>query len=160
MTSTSSARIVPAILRRAATSNERYPLTAAGAPGIGNACLMTELGRRDVGTAPRPTLSRGKPIGTGSVTLRVRTVNASEAKARLAPSAWKDAVRRAFAGLATGHSVQPTQITAPFPDGAGDCIFYAGLLYDLGLVGVKASPYICAAEREGRSAVTAYTLLF
>jgi len=71
----------------------------------------------------------------------------------------KAALAAAFAGLKSGTSVQPTQTVTVFPDEAGDAIFYPGALWDLGLVGVKVSPYLASLAKAGKSPVTAYTLL-
>ncbi len=65
----------------------------------------------------------------------------------------------AFAGLTTGRSVQPTQTVTAFPDDLGDCIFYPGALLDLGLIGVKVSPYLGELAAAGKYPVTAYTML-
>lgn len=91
--------------------------------------------------------------------LQARIVDEQEALAGLIPEAVKEALRKAFAGLNTAASVQPAQTVTEFPDGEGDCIFYPGLLWDLDLVGVKVSPYISALGKQGKSLVTAYTLL-
>lgn len=91
--------------------------------------------------------------------LHVRTVDEQEALGALDPAAVKGALRKSFGGLNTGASVQPAQTVTAFPDGGGDCIFYPGLLWDLDLVGVKVSPYIPALGKQGKSPVTAYTLL-
>ncbi|CAB4592940.1 MAG: ornithine cyclodeaminase family protein [Actinomycetes bacterium] len=69
------------------------------------------------------------------------------------------ALETAFAGLVNGRSVQPAQTVTVFPDGRGDCIFYPGALLDLGLIGVKVSPYLSDRSDAGLSPVTAYTLL-
>jgi len=69
------------------------------------------------------------------------------------------ALETAFAGLVNGRSLQPTQTVTVFPDGRGDCIFYPGALLDLGLVGVKVSPYLTDLADAGLYPVTAYTLL-
>lgn len=69
------------------------------------------------------------------------------------------ALETAFSGLMNGKSVQPTQTVTVFPDGRGDCIFYPGALLDLGLVGVKVSPYLQELADSGSYPVTAYTLL-
>jgi L-arginine dehydrogenase len=71
----------------------------------------------------------------------------------------KDALKSAFAGLTTGASVQPEQTVTVFPADAGDAIFYPGVLWASGVVGVKVSPYITALGAAGKSPVTAYTLL-
>lgn len=83
----------------------------------------------------------------------------AEALSRLDRSKVKQALRNAFAGLASGTTVQPTQTVTPFPQDEGDCIFYPGMIWDLNLVGVKVSPYISALKRAGKYPVTAYTLL-
>jgi L-arginine dehydrogenase len=70
-----------------------------------------------------------------------------------------DTLETAFAGLANERSVQPTQTVTVFPEGRGDCIFYPGALMDLGLVGVKISPFIQELKDAGAYPVTAYTLL-
>lgn len=93
------------------------------------------------------------------MTLQLRTVDATEARMALTSGAVKGALRSAFAGLANGRSVQPTQTITEFPDSEGDCIFYPGLLYDLDLVGMKISPFISALSKAGKPPVTAYTLL-
>lgn len=69
------------------------------------------------------------------------------------------ALETAFAGLITTRSVQPAQTVTVFPDGRGDCIFYPGALLDLGLVGVKVSPYLQDLADAGEYPVTAYTML-
>lgn len=71
----------------------------------------------------------------------------------------KAALRSAFAGLATGTSVQPSQTVTVFPGDAGDAIFYPGALLDAGIIGVKISPYLASLARAGQSPVTAFTLL-
>jgi L-arginine dehydrogenase len=68
-------------------------------------------------------------------------------------------LRKAFAGLCDGSTVQPCQIQTVFPNRKGDCIFYPGLICDLDLVGMKISPYINVPDSNGRHVVTAYTLL-
>lgn len=70
-----------------------------------------------------------------------------------------DALETAFKGLVNGRSVQPTQTVTVFPDGRGDCIFYPGALLDLGLIGVKVSPYLTDLADAGEYPVTAYTML-
>jgi L-arginine dehydrogenase len=69
------------------------------------------------------------------------------------------ALETAFAGLISTRSVQPAQTVTVFPDGLGDCIFYPGALLDLGLVGVKVSPYLQGLADAGKYPVTAYTML-
>ncbi len=93
------------------------------------------------------------------MTLSVRTMSEREALDALEPAAVTATLRSAFAGLATGASVQPAQTVVEFPDGRGDCIFYPGALHDLDLVGVKLSPYIVGRAEAGLSPVTAYPLL-
>lgn len=83
----------------------------------------------------------------------------ADALSRLDRSKVKQALRNAFAGLASGTTVQPAQTVTPFPQDEGDCIFYPGMIWDLNLVGVKVSPYISALKRAGKYPVTAYTLL-
>ncbi|WP_010203952.1 ornithine cyclodeaminase family protein [Salinibacterium sp. PAMC 21357] len=93
------------------------------------------------------------------MTLHVRTLSEREALNALNLADAKSALRSAFAGLATGSTVQPAQTVTVFPDDRGDCIFYPGVLHDLDLVGVKLSPYIAQKAAAGDSPVTAYTLL-
>lgn len=88
-----------------------------------------------------------------------RFVSEAEALARLDRSKVKQALRNAFAGLASGTTVQPAQTVTVFPNEEGDCIFYPGMIWDLNLLGVKVSPYISALKRAGKYPVTAYTLL-
>lgn len=71
----------------------------------------------------------------------------------------RQVLRRAFAGLANGSTVQPAQITTPFPNDGGNCKFYPALISELDVVGVKVSPFISALKRAGKPPVTAYTLL-
>ncbi|REG82176.1 ornithine cyclodeaminase family protein [Marinomonas pollencensis] len=71
----------------------------------------------------------------------------------------KNALKDAFKGLANQSTVQPGQMVIPFPKGAGDCIFYPGLIHDLNIMGVKVSPYIQALAEQNKRPVTAYTLL-
>ena len=65
----------------------------------------------------------------------------------------------AFEGLNTGSSVQPSEVVTELQDQGGDCVFYTGLVAELGAFGVAASPYLNARERNGLSPVTSYTLL-
>ncbi|MBQ9917190.1 MAG: ornithine cyclodeaminase family protein [Microbacterium sp.] len=88
----------------------------------------------------------------------VRVISAEEIK-DLDKSAVKSALAKAFAGLITGASVQPVQTLTEFPGGAGDVVFYPGALVELGVVGVKVSPYLSALAKAGKPPVTAYTLL-
>jgi L-arginine dehydrogenase len=89
--------------------------------------------------------------------MELRIVDRDEALATLEPTAVRDALRSAFAGLLTGTSVQPAQTLIDLP-GGGDCIYYPGALGDL--VGVKVSPYLAPRlDRPGEPPVTAYTLL-
>jgi L-arginine dehydrogenase len=81
------------------------------------------------------------------------------ALSRLDKSLVLGALESAFAGLASGRSVQPTQTVAVLPDGRGDCIFYPGALIEKGLIGVKVSPYLQVLADAGTYPVTAYTLL-
>lgn len=90
---------------------------------------------------------------------QVRVLTESEALAAIDRTSVLSALETAFAGLPSGRSVQPTQTVTAFPDGAGDCIFYPGALLDLGLVGVKVSPYLQSLADAGKYPVTAYTLL-
>lgn len=85
--------------------------------------------------------------------MEIRVIDEVEARAGLNRGAVVAALRRAFAGLVDGSSVQPTQTVTAFP-GGGDAIFYPGVVGDV--VGVKVSPRI--PGRPGRP-VTAYTLL-
>ncbi len=71
----------------------------------------------------------------------------------------KRVLLKAFEGLSNSSTVQPNQTLSVFPKGAGDCIFYPGVIHDLDLIGVKLSPYINALTEAGKSPVTAYTLL-
>lgn len=68
-------------------------------------------------------------------------------------------LRVAFAGLLNGRSVQPLEVATELPDQSGDCIFYTGLVTDLGAFGVAASPFLSAREQGGQSPVTSYTVL-
>lgn len=109
-----------------------------------------------------PDDREGSPRRRGAaahVSLDVPTLDADQASAALRPDAVKEVLRRAFAGLHDGGNVQPPETMIGFPDGAGDCIFYAGLLHDAGLVGMKISPYLPGRGRLGKSPLTAYTLL-
>jgi L-arginine dehydrogenase len=83
----------------------------------------------------------------------------TEVLAKLDRSRVLSALETSFAGLLNGRSVQPTQTVTVFPDDRGDCIFYPGALLDLGLVGVKVSPYLADLADAGQYPVTAYTLL-
>jgi L-arginine dehydrogenase len=69
------------------------------------------------------------------------------------------ALEKAFGGLGNGRSIQPAQTVIVLPDNRGDCIFYPGALLDLGLIGVKVSPYLQDRAEAGKYPVTAYTLL-
>jgi L-arginine dehydrogenase len=69
------------------------------------------------------------------------------------------ALETAFVGLVNGRSIQPAQTVTILPDGRGDCIFYPGALLDLGLIGVKVSPYLQDRADAGKYPVTASTLL-
>jgi L-arginine dehydrogenase len=89
----------------------------------------------------------------------IQLIDDAEAVAKLDPAVVVSALRSAFAGLSSGRNSQPVQAVTPFPDGAGDCIFYPGALWDLGLAGVKVSPYIAALATQGQPPVTAYTLV-
>ena len=71
----------------------------------------------------------------------------------------KAALREAFAGLASGATVQPPQTVTVFPGDHGDCIFYPGALWDRKLIGVKLSPYLSQRAQEGKYPVTAYTVI-
>lgn len=71
----------------------------------------------------------------------------------------KEVLARAFSGLLSGSSVQPRQTVTELPGNAGDAIFYPGALVDLGVIGVKVSPYLSSLARAGLPPVTAYTLL-
>jgi L-arginine dehydrogenase len=86
-------------------------------------------------------------------------LDAAEVERRLDRGAVLPALRTAFAGLTTGASRQPAQTTMAYPGDAGDCIFYPGLITDLDVVGVKASPYTAGRAATGTGPVTAYTLL-
>jgi len=90
--------------------------------------------------------------------MTLRVIGADEIR-ELDKSSVKSALAKAFAGLITGASVQPAQTLTEFPDGAGDAIFYPGALFDLGVVGVKVSPYLSALAKASKPPVTAYTLL-
>jgi Predicted ornithine cyclodeaminase, mu-crystallin homolog len=91
--------------------------------------------------------------------MELRFLDEQEVLAALDRGAVREALRSAFAGLASGTTVQPAQTTIAFPDGAGDCIVYPGVIWDLDVVGVKVSPYISALAKAGRPPVTAYTIL-
>jgi L-arginine dehydrogenase len=91
--------------------------------------------------------------------VEIKVLGEQEALAGIDPPALRAALRRAFAGLTTGSSVQPAQTVTVFPEGAGDCIFYPGAILDLGLVGVKVSPYLASQARAGENPVTAWTLI-
>jgi L-arginine dehydrogenase len=63
-------------------------------------------------------------------------------------------LRKAFAGLVGGESVQPPQ-TRMVLAGGGDAIIYPAALQAMGVIGVKVSPYLPAATPP----VSAWTLL-
>lgn len=90
--------------------------------------------------------------------MEVRIVGATDI-ALLDKSRVKEAIKSAFRGLPSGASVQPSQTVTVLPGDAGDAIFYPGALSDLGVFGVKVSPYLTSRSRAGQSPVTAYTLL-
>mgnify|MGYP000288898289 CR=1 FL=1 len=89
----------------------------------------------------------------------LKVLNEAEALEAIDRSKVRNALRRAFEGLSSGSTVQPTQTLTLFPNDEGDCIFYPGVIHDLDLVGVKVSPFINALKRDGKYPVTAYTLL-
>lgn len=89
----------------------------------------------------------------------VKVLSESECLDRIDRKAVLTALETAFAGLSSGRSVQPNQTLVEFSGGEGDCIFYPGALLDLGLIGVKVSPYIQSLADAGKYPVTAYTLL-
>lgn len=94
--------------------------------------------------------------------LEIALLGASETRSALANVAPNDLVsslRTAFAGLATGSSVQPATAVTDYPDGAGDCVYMSALQWDLDLLGVKVSPYVVARSEKGLDPVTAYTLI-
>lgn len=68
-------------------------------------------------------------------------------------------LRAVFIGLGKGESVQPPQTFMLFPKDDGDCIYYPAMSKDLGIFGVKVSPYISALAKAGKPPVTAYTLV-
>lgn len=72
----------------------------------------------------------------------------------LRPEDVLDALRTAFAELATGTAVQPSQTVTLLP-GGGDVIAYQAVT--AGAYGVKVSPYLPQAS--GPAVVTAWTLL-
>ena len=59
----------------------------------------------------------------------------------------KAALKDAFAGLASGQSVQPPQTVLTLPGDDGDCIFYPAALWSNNLIGVKTSPYLTGLAR-------------
>ena len=89
----------------------------------------------------------------------IQLIEESEVLRRLDKAQVLESLSTAFAGLNNGRSVQPAQTVTAFPDDLGDCIFYPGALLDLGLIGVKVSPYLGELAAAGKYPVTAYTLL-
>lgn len=89
----------------------------------------------------------------------IQLIEESEVLQRLDKAQVLESLSTAFAGLNNGRSVQPAQTVTAFPDDLGDCIFYPGALLDLGLIGVKVSPYLGELAAAGKYPVTAYTLL-
>ena len=65
------------------------------------------------------------------------------------------ALEEAFKSLHSGRAVQPPQTLSVFPEGRGDFIAYLGVIENLGVFGVKVSPYM----PELTPSVTAWTLL-
>lgn len=71
----------------------------------------------------------------------------------------KAVLRDAFAGLASGQSIQPPQSVVLLPEDAGDCIIYPAALWRSKLIGVKASPYLTGLAKLGKYPATAFTML-
>lgn len=91
--------------------------------------------------------------------MSIRFVSEEEVTRKLPSLNVKEALRKAFIGLAKGKTIQPGQTVTLFPDDKGDCIFYPGVLGSENVVGVKLSPYIVERTQRGLYPVTAYTLL-
>ncbi|RKE37852.1 L-arginine dehydrogenase [Paraburkholderia sp. BL23I1N1] len=68
----------------------------------------------------------------------------------------RGALTRMFRALANDAAVQPPQTLTPFPQGAGDCITYLGVMADAKVFGAKLSPYIVT---ESKPVITAWTAL-
>lgn len=83
----------------------------------------------------------------------------SDHEFKIDPVKLLEALRDAFAGIADNTTEQPLQSVLAFPQGAGDCIIYSGLIWRQQLVGVKISPYISQLAKIEHDPVTAYTLL-
>ncbi len=91
--------------------------------------------------------------------MNISLLSEEQALSRIKLPDVKKMVKEAFAGLASGTSVQPAQTVTVFPGTEGDCIFYPGVLWDQKVIGVKLSPYIAELSRKGNYPVTAYTML-
>lgn len=95
-------------------------------------------------------------VWTSQMTDHVAVLDSEEVLARLATIDVLGSLRRTFATLNEGRSVQPPQSLVAFPRTPGDFITYAGVLEQEQVFGVKVSPYFA---RTPSPLVTAWTLL-
>ena len=89
----------------------------------------------------------------------MKFLDANEVAEQLESVDVSTALRQAFAGLAEGSCVQPSQTVVDLPDEAGDTIYYPAVTRAGGAIGVTISPYLMGVAKAGELPVTAYTLL-